>query len=155
MSEPLVCAADCDESGVLHLDMRRPQYQALLKARFAGQRVDVEVRRRKSRRSLAQNKWLHAAFDGWAAHLGYTVDELKREVLALAFGTEEVRSPLTQDVRIVLRQPHTSTLNTEQFCLLMEHAMVTAAETGYVIEEPEEWKARMAKARAAREKAVA
>lgn len=144
MSKPLVVPADCDEQGVVHLDIPAAQHRALCRARFAGQRVDVEIRHRKSKRSIDQNAWMHAAFKGWSDFLGYGVDELKREMLALVFGTDEVTSPLTGEVRIALKEPHTSGLNTAQFCELMERAMVEAANTGYLIEEPDEWKKRKA-----------
>lgn len=144
MSEPLVIPADVDAQGVVHLDIPSSRHRALCRARFAGQRVDVEIRQRKSKRSLDQNKWLHAAFKGWADHLGYGVDELKRELLEIVFGTDEVVSPVSGEVRVVLREPHTAALNTAQFSELMERAMVEAANTGYLIEEPDEWKRRRA-----------
>lgn len=147
MSEPLVFPADIDAEGRIVFDtdfIPSARRLALSRARFGGKRVDVEIRHRKSRRSLEQNKWLHAAFKGWADFLGYGVDELKREMLALVFGTDDVTSPLTGEIRSALRKPHTSALTMKEFAEFMDRAMVTAAETGYIIEEPEEWKRRRA-----------
>jgi hypothetical protein len=56
-----------------------------------------------------------------------------------------MKSPLTGAVVVVPVEPHTSTLNTAQFAELMESAVQVAAETGYVLELPDEWKARKAK----------
>lgn len=145
MSEPLVFPAEIDTEGRIAFDtdcIPSARRLALSRARFGGKRVDVEIRHRKSRRSLEQNKWLHAAFKGWADFLGYSVDELKREVLALVFGADTVTSPLTGEERTVLCQPHTSGLSTRQFAELMDRAIIEAAQTGYVIEEPDEWKAK-------------
>jgi hypothetical protein len=146
MADPLVIPGDMDEHGVVHLDMPRAAVQAICRKRWAGQRVDVEIRSRKSKRSDLQNKALHAAWKGWADFLGYDVDELKREMLAKVFGTVDMKSPLTGAVVVVPVEPHTSTLNTAQFAELMESAVQVAAETGYLLELPDEWKARKAKA---------
>lgn len=146
MSEPLVIPGDMDEQGVVHLDMPRAAVQAICRKRWAGQRVDVEIRARKSKRSDRQNKALHAAWKGWADHLGYDVDELKREMLALVFGTVEMTSPVSGEVRTVPVEPHTSALNTAQFAELMDRAVITAAETGYHLELPDEWKAKRGRA---------
>ncbi len=140
--DPLIVAADIDADGRLHLDLPAPQHRALLRARFAEQRVDVEVRLRKTRRSDRQNRALHAAWKGWSDFLGYPVDELKREMLALVFGTEEKASPVTGELRHVLVQPHTSQLTTAQFAELMDRAVQVAAETGYLLELPDEWQAK-------------
>ena len=138
---PAAFAGDCDATGRITFDEPKA-VTAYCRAKFAGKRVDVEIRERKSQRSHEQNRWLHAAFAGWADHLGYGVDELKREVLALVFGTDEIRSPLTGAVCSILREPHTSALNTAQFAELMDRALILAAETGYLIEEPDEFRAR-------------
>lgn len=140
---PDVFPGDCDERGRIAFDL--PQaVTAYCRRKFAGKRVDVEIRERKSRRSPKQNRALHAAWKGWADFLGYPVDELKREVLREVFGTHEITSPLTNEVREVLNEPHTSRLNTAQFAELMERAVITAAGTGYVLELPDEWKQKQA-----------
>lgn len=72
MSEPLVVPADVDADGVVHLDIPAAQHRAACRARFAGQRVDVEIRRRKSKRSLRANAALHAGLHEWAAYRGLT-----------------------------------------------------------------------------------
>ena len=140
--DPLVCAGEVDADGRLHLDLPAAQHRAVLKARFAGERVDVEVRLRKSRRSDKQNRALHAAWKGWADHLGYPVDELKREMLMQVFGADICEAPaLGIFGRMGPRKPHTSALTTAEFAELMDRAVQVAAETGYVLELPDEWKA--------------
>ena len=142
MSEPLVLAGDCADDGTLHLDLPRKAVQALCAARFKGQRVDVEIRQRKSQRSARQNAAFHAAITPWARELGYHVEELKDELLGLVWGYEERVSKLTGEVQRVLVKPHTSKLTTAEFSELMEYAVMQAAQTGYVMLLPDEFRAR-------------
>jgi len=136
-----------DEHGQVRLDMPRAQYLAVCKARFAGKRVDVEIRERKSRRSLSQNALFWALLTPWAAELGYTPEELKDELLGLLWGYEEQPSPLTGEIRRVPRKARSSKLNTAEFTELIDFMVMKAAETGYVMELPDELKAaRKAKA---------
>lgn len=139
MSEPLVLSGDVDADGTIRLDLPRTRVQALCRARFATERVDVEIRRRKSKRTDRQNRALHAAWKGWADFLGYDVDELKREVLGQVFGTVEITSPITGRVEHVPVEPHTSKLDTAQFAELMDRAVEIAARTGYVLLLPDEY----------------
>ena len=145
----LTFAGDCDERGRITFDSPSA-VTAYCRRRLAGRRVDVEIRPRKARRSLAQNSYIHAAWKGWADHLGYDVEALKDELLGLVFGYREVTSPLTGEIRQVLVEPHTSTLTTAQACELMERAVIEAAGTGYELLLPDEW--REARAKAARRK---
>ena len=43
MSEPLAVPGEVDAQGVVHLGIPAAQHRADCRARFAGQRVDVEV----------------------------------------------------------------------------------------------------------------
>ena len=88
--DPLVTAADCDADGVIHLDMPGRQHRAITKARFAGQRVDVEVRLRKSKRSLQANAAFHAEAFNYARWKGHAapadavfVEAFKDDLLGL------------------------------------------------------------------------
>lgn len=134
----LTFPGDCDARGRITFDM--PQaVTAYCRRRFAGQRVDVEIRARKAKRSLLQNAYIHAAWKGWADHLGYDVEALKDELLGLVFGYREVTSPITGEVRQVLVEPHTSRLTVPQMSELMERAVIEAAGTGYDLLLPDEW----------------
>jgi hypothetical protein len=146
MAEPFVCPADCDAEGQLHLDMQRKQVSAILKARFGGKRVELEVRERKSKRSDRQNRAFHAAITPWAHELGYAVEELKRDLLGLCWGyyEQKSKSKLTGEEHLVPLKPHTSKLNTKEFSDLMEFTVMKAAETGYVMPLPDEFKEQKA-----------
>lgn len=155
MSKPFVCPADMDEHGQVRLDMPRAQYLAICKARFAGKRVDVEIRERKTKRSFDQNAWMHAAFALWVQdtlpHYAVPtvkdgVERLKDELLGLVFGYHVYQSQITGEIVKSLYRPHTSTLNTAEFTEFMDVAIVEAAKTGHAIEEPKEWKERRQKA---------
>ena len=78
MSEPFVCGADVCAQGLIHLDMPRQRYQAIVKARFAETRVDIEVRERKSKRSTRANSALHAGLvemtDGRITSVGLSLE---------------------------------------------------------------------------------
>ena len=161
MAEPLVVPADVDADGVVHLDIPAAQHRAACRARFAGQRVDVEVRMRKSKRSFDQNAWMHAALTRWivealpeyrepAMRLKDGVERLKDELLALVFGWHVYQSQITGEVVKSLAKPHTSGLSTGEMTELMDVAMVEAAKTGHIIEKPDEWKARKAAAKKGR-----
>ena len=130
---------DCDERGKIIFDSPSVVV-AYCKAHYAGQRVDVEIRPRKAKRSDRQNRAFHAAITPWARELGYTVEELKGELLGLMWGYEEAVSKLTGEVTRRLVKPHTSRLNTAEFAQLMEFAAMKAAETGYYMPMPDEWR---------------
>ena len=115
---------------------------AVCKRRYAYQRIEVEIRRRDVKRSDRQNRYLHAALTQWGHELGYHVDELKSELLALVFGTREVVSPITGQVRQVLNKPHTSKLSVRDCNTLIEFLVIEAAKTGCVIDLPDEWRAK-------------
>ena len=125
------------QDGVLRLDFKR-QYDAYIK-RFEGDEVEVTIAKRRSRRSDRQNRAFHAALVPWAEFLGDDVESLKDELLALEFGFDEVKSPLTGAIKRVLHEPHTSILDTLKFSRLFERAAVEAAGTGYVMQMPDEY----------------
>lgn len=132
-------AADCEPNGRLRFDLPA-QVTAYCRATCAGQRVDVEIRPRKGRRSDRQNRAFWAALTPWAKGLGYTAVELKDELLGLLWGTEAYVSRLTGET---LRRPvkgHSSRLTMGEFSELFEFMVLKAAEMGYVMPLPEEFR---------------
>jgi hypothetical protein len=138
-SETAVFSGDCDARGRISFDIPA-QVTAYCRAHFAGARVDVEIRRRKARRSDRQNRAFHASLMPWARELGYHVEELKDELLGLVWGYEERVSRLTGEVTRHLVKPHTSHLTTAEFSELMAFTVIKAAETGYHMLLPDEFR---------------
>jgi hypothetical protein len=119
-------------------------YRAYVR-RFQGEEVEVEIRKRRAKRSLDQNAALHAMLTPWCLE-GHLMDDLKRDVLRAVFGTREVVNAITGELEVVLAKPHTSKLNTQEFAFLMERAVEIAAECGVILELPDEYNARKAEA---------
>jgi hypothetical protein len=130
----------CDKSGHFAFDVPAA-YKAFMRQQ-AGKELEVEIRERRSRRSDRQNRAFWAALTPWAHFLGYEPTELKNELMALLWGYEEQPSALTGEMRMVPVKGRSSKLNTQEMSELMEFAAVKAAETGYVMELPDEFKAR-------------
>jgi hypothetical protein len=139
-----------NESGVLTLDFPA-QFKAYVK-HLKGEEVEVEVRKRRSKRSLKQNASYHALLAVWALSEGHNIEDLKDDCLREVFGLREVVSPITGEVRHVLAEPHTSTLTTEQFARLMDRTVELAAECGVILELPDEFNARKQQERRAEAK---
>jgi hypothetical protein len=99
-----------------------------------GNEITITACRRRSKRSLKQNKFFHAAIAPLAEHLGYTTEELKLDLLGTCFGWKEMKSGSKVPERL-----HTSDLNTKDFAQLMDHTMQIAAENGIVILDPSEY----------------
>lgn len=113
--------------------------QVKLKAEYqhlAGYAVTIEIRKYRSKRSLKQNAWLHAAIKPLADHLGSKTEELKLDLLGLTFGWQD--TPRGAKLPNIM---HTSDLNTEQFGELMDTLMEEAAKENIVILLPDEFKA--------------
>lgn len=100
-------------------------------SQFAGDEVEVTVRKRRSKRSLKQNAYFHAAIAPLAEDLGYTTEELKLDLLGNKFGWKE----LADGNKVPLRL-HTSELNTKDFADLMDYSIQIAAERGILILDP-------------------
>jgi hypothetical protein len=107
---------------------------------FAGHEVEVEIRKRRSKRSDRQNRWLHSFLGAFAEHCGYTLEEMKLVGLVALWGTHDVMG------YTVPKKPRTSQLNTEEFSDLCEWFVQKAAEAEFVVLYPEEFK-RTKKAR--------
>ncbi len=119
-----------NEQGILTLDFRA-QFRAFVK-RFAGEEVEIEIRKRRSKRSASQNKFWHGVVVALLAeHCGYTHDEMHEALKAKFLGEDD----LSRGLR---RIGSTRKLNTLEFADLTERVMVWAAgELGVVIPSPE------------------
>lgn len=109
------------------------QYRAFIKT-LAGHEVEVELRKKRSKRSLRQNAWFHAFMEPFAASIGETVPDLKLIGLVAVFGTKVVMG------YTVPVYAHTSELDTHQFSDLCEWFVQKAAECGFVVLYPDEFK---------------
>lgn len=127
-----------DEQGRVHADFPT-QMQEFNRAHFAGHEVEIEIRKRRSKRSLKQNAAYHASIQPLAEFLGYTVEELKLAMLGGCFGWKTVNG-----VQLPERL-HTSDLNTEEFSDLMAYTNQIAAEHDILILDPSQWKAEKRK----------
>jgi hypothetical protein len=113
-------------------------YRAYLRRFPADTELEVELRRRSSKRTLRQNNAFWALITPWAHELGVDPDDLKRDLLGLTFGMKEIVSGITGEVRQVPVQPHSSHLSVADFCTLIDRTMELAAGAGYVMEAPAE-----------------
>lgn len=75
----------------------------------------------------------------WAKE-GHRIDDLKADLLREIFGEMEHVNPITGEVTMVLREPHTSTLNRVQYSELIERTLQIAAECGVVLRAPHEYR---------------
>jgi hypothetical protein len=126
--------ATVDEQGRVHPDHPTEMHQFNM-AHFAGHEVELEIRKRRSKRSLKQNSAYHASIQPLAEFLGYTVEELKLVMLGGCFGWKDVKGAQLPE------RMHTSDLNTEEFSDLMAYTMQIAAEHDILILDPSQWKA--------------
>jgi hypothetical protein len=98
--------------------------------RLAGERVEVVVRKRKTKRSNQANAFYWAAVvHPLAEHLGYEDDEL-HEVMAMRFLRIE-DCPVTG----VPRRKRTPKTDTAEFSDYVERCIRLAAELGVVVED--------------------
>jgi hypothetical protein len=129
-----------DDAGKLTLD-HRAAFDAYAK-RFKGEEVEIEIRKRRTKRSDKQNRAFHACITPWALGEGHSIEDLKKDILREVFGEREVINAITGEVRMELAEPHTSTLDTVRFAHLMERTVEIAAGCGVILELPDEFKAR-------------
>lgn len=149
----------CDDDAVFAFDCPAA-YRAFLRGN-KGKELEVEIRERRKKRSLAQNNGFHAMVTPWAAEEGHRIEDLKRDLLREVFGVLEVENTVTGEIQTVLAKPHTSKLTVQEFCFFMEQTVVLAAENaGVILKLPDEYKevkAALAKqaAREAKKKGLA
>lgn len=125
--------------GRLTLD-HRGQFNAYL-TRFAGEEVDVEVRKHRSKRSSEQNKYWHGVVVALLAErCGYTPMEMHDALKAKFLGQEDMSKGL-------IRIGSTAKLNTLDFADLVDRVILWAAEDlGVIIPLPEKEPAKRRKA---------
>lgn len=135
-----------DDDGRIRLDFPK-QARAYCRAKFAGKCVDVIFAPPGSMKTRLQEKGFHAMITPWARDEGHRVDDLKRDILRAVFGEQEHVNPITGEITMVLREPHTSTLSRAKYSELIERTLEIAAECGVVLEAPNEYRERKAKER--------
>lgn len=119
-----------DDGSKLDLDYPA-QFKAFIR-RFAGDEVEIEVRKRRSRRSTDQNAyWWGVVIPHIAEYTGYTHDEAHEALKVKFLGQEDVS-------RGLVRVGSTAKLNTQEFAALVDRVLLWAAEElGVVIPLPE------------------
>lgn len=140
-ADPTVFLGRVDEHGVIHLDFPQRQ-RAYCKAKMAGKCVDVIITEQGDLKSRLQEKGFHAMISPWARDAGMKVDALKRDLLGEIFGWEEHDNMVTGEVRMELREPHTSKLSRTKYSELIERSADIAAECGFILELPHEYRER-------------
>lgn len=157
MSQDLaVFVGKVDAEGRIRLDFPSQQ-RNYCKAKLAGQCVDVIVAPQGHAKTRAQEQGFFAMIAPWAREEGHRIDDLKRDLLRAVFGEQEHTNPITGEVTMVLREPHTSTLNRAKYCELIERTLDIGAECGVVLIAPDEYrrmKERQNKRQAKRDAAV-
>lgn len=128
-----------DAEGNVHLDFPTQQ-RGFCKRNLAGQCVEVEIREQRTKRTDRQNRALWALISPWARARGWQTDELKDVMLGIAFGHIEHVMPVTGEIKDVLAKPRSSKLNVTEFCHLIEEILRVAAEDGYWLEAPDEYR---------------
>jgi len=130
--------------GKVRLDY--PKQFAAYATRFEGDEIEIEIRKRRSRRSTDQNSyWWSVIVPAIAEYTGYTRDEAHEALKAKFLGTEDMSHGL-------LRIGSTAKLNTQEFADLVDKVILWAAEElGVVIPLPDpKWREKAArKAKAA------
>lgn len=129
----------CDKDGRIHLD-HPSQQVAYCKAKFADQSIEVLIAPIGAAKTRLQEQGFHSMIAPWARDEGHRIDDLKRDLLRAVFGEQEHTNPITGEITMVLRQPHTSKLNRAQYRELIERTLDIAAECGVVLVAPDEYK---------------
>jgi len=143
-----VFPATIDAEGRVHLDFPARQ-RAFCKRKYAEKAVDVIIAPQGHAKTRLQEAGFHAMITPWAREEGHRIDDLKRDLLRAIFGEQEHTNPITGEVAMVLREPHTSTLNRAQYCELIERTLDVGAECGVVLIAPHEYREMKEKERKA------
>lgn len=127
--------------GQLYASDRRP-FLAYLRT-LAGEDVEITVMKRRSKRSLSQNAWLHGvALPLIADHCGYDVHERERlhyDLLAKYFGTIVVSGLVPGAPTRIVPVKTSSQLTTKEFAEYMDWIVrFSASELGVVIPLPDD-----------------
>lgn len=137
--DPAVFLGRVDAEGRIHLDFPAQQ-RAYCKKRLAEQSVDVIIAPTGKMKTRLQECGFHAMVTPWAKEEGHRLDDLKRDILRAVFGEREHTNPITGEITMVLREPHTSALNRAQYAELIERTLEIAAECGVVLVAPSEYR---------------
>jgi hypothetical protein len=140
-ADPAVFAGRVDSEGKIHLEFPQQQ-RAYCKRKLADQCVDVMIAPLGLLKSRLQECGFHAMIAPWAKAEGQRPDDLKRDLLREIFGTVEYVSPITGDVALVLREPHTSKLSRAKYSELIERTLEIGADCGQILEAPNEYRER-------------
>jgi len=140
-ADPAVFLGQVDDDGMVRLDFPQQQ-RAYCKRKLAGQRVDVIITPQGALKTRLQESGFHAMIVPWAKADGHRIDDLKRDLLREVFGEQEHTNPITGEVSMVLREPHTSKLSRTKYSELIERTLEIAAECGHVLEAPHEYRQR-------------
>lgn len=125
------------------------QARAWLRSKFAGQCIVAQFYEHGKKKTDRQSRGFHAMLQPWAAQ-GHRIEDLKHDLLEAIFGTIEVTSPVTGEVKHVLAEPHTSTLTRRQYIQLIDQTLEIAAGCGVLLMAPDEYRrAKEAEARKA------
>lgn len=137
--DPACFVATVDHEGRVQLDFPS-QLRTYCKRKFAGQAVDVIIAPQGHAKTRLQEAGFHAMITPWAREEGHRIDDLKRDILRAVFGEQEHTNPITGEVSMVLREPHTSKLTRAKYCELIERTMGLGAECGVVLIAPNEYR---------------
>jgi hypothetical protein len=121
------------DQGMVTFD-KKTEAHAFNREYFADCEVTIEIYKRRSKRSLDQNAWMHVAIKPLADKLGVTVTGLKLILMGETFGWTTILG------RAYPIRDATSVLNTEEFSDVMAVAQQLAAEHGVLILDPSEHK---------------
>lgn len=144
--DPAVFLGTVDEDGAVHLDFPQQQ-RAYCKRKLAGECVDVIIAPQGALKTRLQESGFHAMIAPWARDEGHRIDDLKVDLLREIFGEIEHVNPISGEVTMVLREPHTSKLGRTKYSELIERTLDIAAGCGYVLEAPREYRERKARER--------
>ena len=142
--DPAVFLGTVDAEGRIALDFPQQQ-RAYCKRKLAGQCVDVIIAPQGELKTRLQECGFHAMIAPWAREEGHRIDDLKRDLLREIFGEREHVNPITGEVVLVLREPHTSKLSRTKYNELIERTLDIAAGCGHVLEAPHEYRERKAR----------
>ena len=112
-------------------------------ARFGdGEELEISIGPVDERHTRKQECGFHAMIAPWAKEDGHAIEDLKRDLLAEIFGLREHVDAITNEVVLVLREPHTSKLNKQKYNELIERTLEIAARMGHVLIAPSEYRQR-------------
>lgn len=143
-ADPAVFLGRVDADGAIHLDHPERQ-RAYCKAKMAGQCIDVIITPQGDLKSRLQEAGFHAMIAPWARSEGHDIEDLKDDLLRAVFGEREHVNPITGEVRMTLREPHTSKLSRAKYSELIERSADLAAGVGVILELPHEYRERKAR----------